>query len=81
MPAGFSDLPLDLLAVIFQHIPRPHDFTVLARVNKAFHSFAVPFLYSEVRVYQWHNEWKDKIRKLFETLSSRPDLALYVKVL
>ncbi|KIO22168.1 hypothetical protein M407DRAFT_28316 [Tulasnella calospora MUT 4182] len=81
MPAGFSELPLDLLTVIFQHIPRPHDFTVLARVNKAFHSFAVPFLYSEVRVYQWHNEWKDKIRKLFDTLSRRPEFAQYVKEL
>lgn len=62
MPAEFSDLPLDLLPAIFQHIQRPSDLTTVARVSKAFHSFSVPFLYSEIRVYQWHIEWKDKVR-------------------
>lgn len=62
MPAEFLDLPLDLLAVIFRHVPGPHDLTVLARVNKAFHSFALPFLYAEITVYQRHNEWKNKVR-------------------
>lgn len=81
MPAEFSDLPLDLLPAIFQHIQRPSDLTTVARVSKAFHSFSVPFLYSEIRVYQWHIEWKDKIVKLFDTLSSHPELAQYVKTL
>lgn len=56
-----SDLPLELLPIVFQHIPRSQDLVRLCQVSKTFNTFATPFLYQKIYVYPWHKSWKEKV--------------------
>ncbi|KZT26140.1 hypothetical protein NEOLEDRAFT_1155981 [Neolentinus lepideus HHB14362 ss-1] len=78
---SFSELPIELLSVIFQFIVKPSHFTTLCLVNTSFRDLAVPLLYESAYVYPWHNESKLKVVQLFRTLRRNATLARYVKKL
>ncbi|KAI0634610.1 hypothetical protein C8Q77DRAFT_1217663 [Trametes polyzona] len=80
-PAVFSDLPVELLPLVVQHIVRPSHLAALCLVSKTFYNFAVPLLYERVFIYAWHKEGKAKVVKLFRTLSDHPHLAQLVQQL
>ncbi|KAH9931561.1 uncharacterized protein B0H18DRAFT_989967 [Fomitopsis serialis] len=79
MSQTFLDLPLELLPVIMQQLVRPSHFAALCLVNKAFYTFAIPYLYERAFIYAWHKEGKAKVVRLFRTLSSCPHLAKHVQ--
>ena len=77
MALKFSDLPLELLPIIFAHLIKPHHLALACLVNKPFQTFAVPWLYSHVSIYSWHKEGKIKVGmfngmyEVFETVFTR----------
>ncbi|KAI0366515.1 hypothetical protein BV20DRAFT_640211 [Pilatotrama ljubarskyi] len=79
--AQFSDLPVELLPLVVQHIVRPSHLATLCLVNKTFYTFAVPQLYERVFMHAWHKEGKAKVIKLFRTLADYPRLAELVQAL
>ncbi|KXN87161.1 hypothetical protein AN958_09125 [Leucoagaricus sp. SymC.cos] len=77
--ASGPELPLELLPVILEHLPKVHYLTRTALVNHAFHQATIPLLYARASIYSWHREAKGRVIQLFMTLSSCPNLARYVR--
>ncbi|KJA23909.1 hypothetical protein HYPSUDRAFT_66002 [Hypholoma sublateritium FD-334 SS-4] len=59
-----TDLPIEILPEIIDHVAKPQHLAHLCLVNKAFHRFAVPKLYERVYIYSWHREGKAKACKV-----------------
>ncbi|KAI0078087.1 hypothetical protein K474DRAFT_1594707 [Panus rudis PR-1116 ss-1] len=79
--AQFSDLPIELLVLILQHIPKPAHLAKICLVDKAFDKFGREQLYRQIYIYAWHKDAKLKVIKLFQTLATSPSLARYVEKL
>ncbi|KAF5350601.1 hypothetical protein D9756_008654 [Leucocoprinus leucothites] len=73
------ELPLELLPVILEHLPKVHYLTRAALVNHAFYQSTIPLLYSRASIYSWHKDAKSRVIELFRTLSSCSHLARYVR--
>ncbi|KAF9645469.1 hypothetical protein BDM02DRAFT_3181243 [Thelephora ganbajun] len=76
---AFNDLPLELLPGIAQNVVKPKSLASFCLVNKIFCEFTRPFLYHTIAIFPWHH--KEKIIRLFRTLSSSPELAKHVRKL
>ena len=59
--AQFTDLPVELLPIVVQHIVRPSHLAAVCLVNQSFHTFTAPLLYERIFIYAWHKEGKAKV--------------------
>ena len=59
--ARFLDIPLELLPIVFNFVLKPKHLAALCLVNRAFNTFATPFLYHCVRIFSWHPDAKSKV--------------------
>lgn len=59
--AQFTDLPVELLPIVVQHIVRPSHLAAVCLVNQSFYTFASPLLYERIFIYAWHKEGKAKV--------------------
>ncbi|KAG6337014.1 hypothetical protein ID866_2074, partial [Astraeus odoratus] len=57
----FLDIPLELLAVIFDFVLKPHHLAALCLVSRVFNDFATPILYRRVLIFPWHKNAKSKV--------------------
>lgn len=64
MTAQFADLPIEVLPIILQNIPRIQDLSACSLVSKAFHELGVPVLYRWVYIHSWRRDGKEKVRGL-----------------
>lgn len=60
MPS-FTDLPIELLPLVVEHIFRPSYLAKFCLVNRVFQRFATPLLYQQLFIYAWHKDAKAKV--------------------
>lgn len=63
---NFLDIPIEILPEILTCLVKASDLASACRVNKTFHSFAVPLLYQAVCIYAWHVDGKKKEKSSLE---------------
>lgn len=63
--AIFTDLPVELLPLVFDFVIKPYHLAQCCLVNKTFTSFAIPQLYKRIYIYAWHKDGKIKVRSFF----------------
>lgn len=76
-----STFPTDLYFLVTQHIDRPSELAVLARVDRAWCSIAREKLYRRLWVRPWEPGADAKFKSLFTTLSAQPHVASLVRSL
>lgn len=59
--AHFTDLPLDILPLILQHLLRSNYLATTRLVNRSFDTFAAPRLFEQILIYAWHKDAKKKV--------------------
>ncbi|KAA1474576.1 hypothetical protein DENSPDRAFT_841180 [Dentipellis sp. KUC8613] len=78
--AKFTDLPLELLPRIIQHIIKPSNLAVVCLVNRSFHTFAVPLLYERIAtISPWYRDANNRMMEVFRTFATCPHLAQFVR--
>ncbi|TFY69886.1 hypothetical protein EVG20_g2955 [Dentipellis fragilis] len=73
--AEFTDLPLEILPLIVQHIVKASHLAALCLVNRSFHAFAVPLLYERIVIFPWYKDAKTRVRSFTRIRKRMNDLA------